>query len=46
MNPFYLIPTINWLKKLFTTENLDFNEWIKEGFADPKTYRKGQSWLE
>lgn len=41
-----LIPTFNWLKKAFTTENLDVMEWIKEGFSDSKTYQKGQSWFE
>ena len=41
-----IIPLLIWLRKAVTTEHLNVLEWLKEGFTDPKKYRKGMSWFE
>lgn len=37
-----LIPTLIWLKKLWTEDNLEFSEWLKEGCSN--NYKHGCSW--
>lgn len=36
----------NWLKQLWTVDNMNLSEWIKEGLLPVGHYTKGMSWKE